>query len=187
MNLATNRSRQLFATSEKQRLQDLRASHNQCINELFPTPRGVVAYAVTADGNDGSKEFSQLRQQAQAHGHFDSHDAQDIRGCPPNERSGWETVRATVYEGFSNGVIVLEQETISSDLESYEQELRWFGERNALLLLVRAETKSKRSPRSPLRWLDSRGIGWRQIAAQVLLITAVTALMVTLLVNDPSL
>ncbi|MFE5296974.1 hypothetical protein [Streptomyces sp. NPDC056632] len=27
--------------------------------------------------------------------------------------------------------------------------------------------------KDPLRWLDARGIGWRQIAAQVLLVIAV--------------
>ncbi|GAA2657571.1 hypothetical protein [Streptomyces lunalinharesii] len=126
----------------RKRLRDLRNAYNAHTTECFPQPRGLVAYVVTGRGDDGSKEFSQLRERAKAQGQFVNQYVRERRGCPPNERSGWATVRATVYEGFAHGVIVLDQETVSSDLEAYEREVRWFGERNALLLLVRAETST---------------------------------------------
>ncbi|MGW3498148.1 hypothetical protein [Streptomyces sp. NPDC001020] len=36
--------------------------------------------------------------------------------------------------------------------------------------------------RTPLRWLDERQIGWRQITAQILYVVCVSAFVVSLLI-----
>lgn len=116
-------------------LRRLRDSYNAHINELFPRARCLVAYLVTAPGADASEELTKLRELAEDRGHFIGREVRDTLTCEPDERPGWLEVRRLIYCGFADGVVAPNQESVTKKFDLYEDQVRWFGERNALFLL----------------------------------------------------
>ncbi|UFQ18688.1 MULTISPECIES: hypothetical protein [Streptomyces] len=98
---------------------------------------------------------------------------------PPWDRPGWREAERQLREGLADGVLVLDRHNISSDDDEYHAVLKHLGEHcRAFLHLVISEEPVAPTWRRPLRWMDRKGWGWRQISAQIALIVAVSVVLV---------
>ncbi|GAB3120872.1 hypothetical protein GCM10027160_37580 [Streptomyces calidiresistens] len=61
----------------------------------------------------------------------------------PEERPGWQRVRAAIAAGYATGVVAFDRMAISPDDDLYLEELEWLGARYAFLHLLRDETEAR--------------------------------------------
>ncbi|MFC9280194.1 hypothetical protein [Streptomyces collinus] len=107
----------------------------------FETPvsrkRRIIAYALTEADGQVDHTMTSVRQLITQHGYDVVHELVDINAThKPLARPGWLEARRLVSTGFADGIAVLNRDAVSVRDDEYEQELRWLGDRPALLLLV---------------------------------------------------
>jgi hypothetical protein len=81
---------------------------------------------------------------------FASEQGWQVGGCytdrhdetAPMARSGWGQVLQQICAGYVDGVVVLTHSVISSDVDTYEQQVVWFEVNFGFLALVTAEVEA---------------------------------------------
>ncbi|MGW0764461.1 hypothetical protein [Streptomyces sp. NPDC002676] len=102
-----------------------------------PRKRRIIAYGLRSAGGQIDHTLASVRRLIEEQGYDVVHELTDVHAPhAPLTRRGWEKARRLVSTGFADGIAVLNREAISVDDNEYEEELRWLGERPALLLLV---------------------------------------------------
>ncbi|MFJ4684720.1 hypothetical protein [Streptomyces sp. NPDC088789] len=107
-------------------------------------PRGaerrIIAYALTDTGGQVDHTLDAVRRLIEAQGHTVIHELTDVRAPHAlRRRPHWREARRLIASGFADGVAVLNRDALSIRDDEYEEEVAWFGERPALLLLVISE------------------------------------------------
>ncbi len=99
--------------------------------------RRIIAYALTETGGQVNHTMASVRRLIEEQGYDVVHELTDAHAPhAPLTRPGWAEARRLVGTGFADGIAVLNREAISVSDDEYEEELRWLGDRPALLLLV---------------------------------------------------
>ncbi|MER6075995.1 hypothetical protein ABT187_46110 [Streptomyces sp. NPDC001817] len=99
--------------------------------------RRIIAYALTEAGGQIDHTMASVRHLITQHGYDVAHEVTDVHAPhAPLARPGWLEARRLVATGFADGIAVLNREAVSVRDDEYEEELRWLGDRPALLLLV---------------------------------------------------
>ncbi|MEU0770628.1 hypothetical protein [Streptomyces albogriseolus] len=100
----------------------------------------VATYVQTAPGGQADHTLPRLRQYAERvfEVRREIHDA--TGPVAPRERNGWLLACSLLHEGFVDGIVALDQATVSPDPSLYVEELQWLGERRFFLDLLIAET-----------------------------------------------
>ncbi|WP_435279751.1 hypothetical protein [Streptomyces sp. 1222.5] len=105
--------------------------------------RRIIAYALTDAGGQVDHTMASVRHLITRHGYDVVHELIDVHTPhEPLARPGWLEARRLVSTGFADGIAVLNREAVSVRDDEYEEELRWLGDRPALLLLVIHEAAS---------------------------------------------
>ncbi|MEU0722869.1 hypothetical protein [Streptomyces sp. NPDC006140] len=103
--------------------------------------RRIIAYALTETGGQVDHAMASVRRLIEEHDYDVVHELTDVHApYEPLTRPGWAEARRLVSMGFADGIAVLNREAVSVHDDEYEEELRWLGDRPALLLLVIQET-----------------------------------------------
>ncbi|MFJ9434748.1 hypothetical protein ACIRQY_34575 [Streptomyces sp. NPDC101490] len=148
--------------------------------------RRVVLYVRTSYGEDAEPVIDQLRHRAEARRWTVDrviHDQVSMGAGPrssPECWPGWRTVRDLINNRWVHGVLAPDRSDISTDDTLYVRELRRIAADGAFTALLTRESVPSRTLRCRL---EARGIGWRQIAAQLLLVLAVGAAVPSLLLS----
>ncbi|MFF4504820.1 hypothetical protein [Streptomyces sp. NPDC001401] len=119
----------------------LKKKREQGNDSALATPvqrkRRIIAYALQSAGSQVDHTMASVRRLIEEQGYDLVHELTDVHAPhTPLTRRGWEEARRLVSTGFADGIAVLNREAISVSDDEYEEELRWLGDRPALLLLV---------------------------------------------------
>ncbi|MQY40648.1 hypothetical protein SRB17_86810 [Streptomyces sp. RB17] len=99
--------------------------------------RRIIAYALTEAGGQVNHTMAAVRHLIAEQGYDVVHELTDVHAPhTPLRRPGWAEARRLVGTGFADGIAALNREAVSLRDDEYEEELRWLGDRPALLLLV---------------------------------------------------
>ncbi|MER6432123.1 hypothetical protein ABT272_31030 [Streptomyces sp900105245] len=99
--------------------------------------RRIIAYALIEAGGQVDHTMTSVRQLITRHGYDVVHELVDVNAAhTPLARPGWLEARRLVGTGFADGIAAMNREAVSVRDDQYEEELRWLGDRPALLLLV---------------------------------------------------
>ncbi|MEW1659703.1 MULTISPECIES: hypothetical protein [unclassified Streptomyces] len=134
----TLRRRPCIAVDLALRLRHLRGSYNDHVKELFPgrSHRRLVSYVIRPPGADASAVQSRLRELAEDRGRHVIYYITDTTACDLRKRQGYAEAISMIYTGRADGLVIPDMATITADYTQYEQQVRWLGERNALLYLL---------------------------------------------------
>ncbi|MBX7551550.1 hypothetical protein K1Y78_26795 [Streptomyces sp. tea 10] len=99
--------------------------------------RRIVAYGLRSAGGQIDRTMESVRGMVTALDFEVVCELSDVHAPhAPLDRHGWNEARRLIQSGFADGIAVLNREAISVVDDEYEAELRWLGERPALLLLA---------------------------------------------------
>jgi hypothetical protein len=111
--------------------------NESALETLVRRKRRIIAYALRRADGQVDHTMASVRRLIEEQGYDVVQELTDVHSPhAPLTRRGWEEARRLVSTGYADGIAVLNREAISVEDNEYEEELRWFGERPALLLLV---------------------------------------------------
>ncbi len=120
-------------------LQRLRTTNNRTALENCPRPerqRRIVAYALNHIGGSADDDLSTVRRLIEKKDYAVAHELTDTYAPhSPCTRPDYVEARRLVWCGFADGIAVVDRQAISTIDDEYEDELRWYAERPALVLL----------------------------------------------------